>query len=91
MKHWRNHRKDRFFQQCSGSAGEPSAQPDKGEMEDWERKSFLALINETEDDQFPIFIRQGSGGIWSTTTEKDCFGHKIESQAELLKFYELYI
>lgn len=91
MKHWKNHRKDRFYQQCGGPRREPEKLASKEQMEQMERRSFLYLIEKTGDEEFPIFIRQGSGGIWSTTCEKDCFGHRIESREELLRFYELYI
>lgn len=91
MKHWKNHRKDRFFQQCSGPAHEPETARAAGQEEDLERSSFLSLVEKIGDDQFPAFIRQISGGMWTTTNEKDCFGHRIESRDELLRFYELYV
>lgn len=91
MKHWRNHGKDGFCQQCSGPVHEPEPALTEDQKRAVERKSFIDIIDKTRDDQLPIFVRQGSGGIWLTTSEKDCFGHRIESREELLEFYESYI
>lgn len=91
MKHWKNHRKDRFFQQCSGPVHELETAKTREQEEDSERSSFLRLMEKIGDDQFPVFVRQISGGIWTTTSERDCFGHRIENRDELLRFYELYV
>lgn len=91
MKHFQNHRKDRFYQQCSGPVKEPKKALTPEQMEDMERRSFLSLIENTKEEEFPIFIRQVSGGVWLTTGERDCFGERIDSRDDLTNFYRKYV
>lgn len=91
MKHWKNHRKDKFLQQCSGPSHEPTKSLTEVQKRRMDRMRFRNMIGKVGNGPFPIFIRQGSGGIWFTTSERDCFGHRIESRKELLEFYESYI
>lgn len=91
MRHFRNHRKDRFYQQCGVHTREPGEIPTPEQIERMERRSFLSIIEKTKDEEFPIFIRQGSGGIWFTTSERDCFGNRIENRDQLLEFYSAYV
>ncbi len=91
MRHRRNHRKDRFYQQCGGPVNETPEPLTKEQVEHLERQSFLSLIEKAKGGAFPIFIRQISGGAWCTTSEGDCFGQRIESLEELLNFFELYV
>lgn len=90
MKHFRNHRKDRFFQQCSGPTREPGKAPTPEQAEDIERRSILYIMENTKEEEYPIFIRQG-GGMWCTTCEKDCFGERIENRDHLLRFLREYV
>ncbi len=86
MKHSKNHRKDRYYQQCSGYAG-------NGECEDiseeakrkCELDSFAKLI-EIPEESFPIYIANSGGYYWHETTERNLFATRIENRAELEQF-----
>ncbi|MBR3972952.1 MAG: hypothetical protein IKJ99_03230 [Oscillospiraceae bacterium] len=41
-------------------------------------------------EDFPVYVKQGSGGMWSFTNERDSFGTKISDMAEMRKFYYDY-
>lgn len=89
MKHWGNHRKDRFTQQCAGPQQDPSRQVAIN-TEHLPRMSFQTLMANVSPDSFPVYVKQGSGGMWSFTNERDSFGTKISDIGEMRKFYYDY-
>lgn len=94
MKHSRNHRKDRFVQQCSGYGGDGvSHQLSQEQIEQNKASSFIALLANLKDSQdFPVYIsNSGSYGYFRIVSEKYLFGHRIENYAELVEFGEKYV
>ena len=87
MKHWRNHSKDRFTQQCSGPTRNTEVESHSCPVA-LSRNSFQRLMDSLKCDDFPVYVKQGSGGIWSFTNERDSFGTKINDMTEMRKFYE---
>ena len=84
MRHWKNHRKDRFYQQCSGPmevAETIARQPHT----DLSIKSFQSLMDSVTT--FPVYVKLCSGGFWTTTNERDSFGTEIKSAEEMRRFY----
>ena len=93
MKHSRNHRKDRFVQQCSGYAGDGvSQQMSEAQIKGMEIHSFIELLVNAKEEQemFPIYIAN-SGGLYHIVPENHLFGHRIEKYAELVEFGEKYV
>jgi len=90
LKHWKNHRKDRFFQQCSGPTPEGCETthivPSEEELSVDSMKAILASATE-----FPIYIAQYRLGYWYTTA-MNCVGStRIESREALEQFAEDYV
>lgn len=92
MKHWKNHRKDRFTQQCSFSTSSDDCNENNircNEREN-ELKSFK-MLREIPSDDYPIYIVKHGDGIWS---HYDCDGFsriRIDSQDELEQFGKDYV
>lgn len=94
MKHSRNHRKNRFVQQCSGYGGDGvSHQISEAQMEQNKVSSFVEMLANLKDSpDFPIYIsNSGSYGFFYTAPKTFLGGHKIESYAELVEFGEKYV
>lgn len=94
MKHSRNHRKDRFVQQCSGYGGNGvSHQMSEAQIEQNKVNSFIKLLaNLKGSKDFPVYIsNSGSYGFFYTVPKTFLGGHKIESYAELVEFGEKYV
>lgn len=89
MRHSRNHRKDRFTQQCGGPVHEPDAMrtPDQTRANEL---CSLERIAEREQD-YPIYIKPLSGGVYVTVSERDSFATKIESRDELNDFIRDFV
>lgn len=86
MKHSKNHRKDRYYQQCSGYGGDgESHQKTMGELRNLEVSSFRKLLDAVKEKPFPIYISE-RGGFYCSVDEKNLFGHRIDSYAELVQF-----
>lgn len=86
MKHSRNHRKDRFVQQCSGYGGSgESHQMTDEQFNSMELISFQRVVNEAEGMEFPIYVAE-SGGFWHVTTAAHLFATEIDSFETLLDF-----
>lgn len=89
MKHYRNHRKDRFVQQCSGYGERGDCEPItdkqgiKTEKESWER-----MIKAAKDFPFPAHIRR-YGYFWCINDKPDLFSIKVNSYEELLEIGRL--
>lgn len=90
MNHWKNHRKDRFTQQCGGPVHDLGTKVSFCRL-GCERQSFLHLMDSLKCDDFPVYVKQGSGGMWSFTNERDSFGTKISDMGEMRKFYYDYV
>lgn len=87
MKHSKNHRKDRFYQQCSGYGGDgESHQVSDKEIQDFSVSSFKKILEEARTAVFPIYIRQHGDGYYSIVDERNLFGHKVDSYENLIQF-----
>ena len=84
LRHSRNHRKDRFTQQCGGPVHEPNEPMTQDQMGANEICSLERIADRT--DEYPIYIKPVSGGVYVTVNERDSFATKIESRDELDKF-----
>lgn len=89
MKYWGNHSKDRFIQQCGGPQRNMDVDGHSCPVA-MSRKSFQSLMDSVKCEDFPVYVKQGSGGMWSFTNERDSFGTKISDMAEMRKFYYDY-
>lgn len=89
MRHFGNHRKDRFNQQCSGLVREPGERRTPEQMRVVELCS-LERIAETAGN-YPIYIKPVSDGIYVTTSERDSFATKIANRDELNDFIRDFI
>lgn len=87
MRHTRNHRKDRFFQQCSGYFGD--GEPDGFQMSedvfaDLSTKSMEKILKAVKE--FPIYLHQQKTGEWELVPKNHLFGQEIASPEELARF-----
>ena len=86
MKHSRNHRKDRFVQQCSGYAGNgESEQMPEEKRRQLELETF-AKLKELPAEAYPIYIARSGGYYWHETMEQHLFATRIDSPKALEKF-----
>lgn len=91
MKHFKNHRKDRFYQQCSGYGGDgKSHQNSEEELQDLSIFSFKKCLEEAKTATFPIYIRQHGDGYYSIVDERNLFGQKFDSYDDLVQFGKDY-
>ena len=97
MKHWKNHGKDRFVQQCSGSSsfcdydGTGSGPVKEIDYEENSRTSFKKLLGEAKLKEFPIYIHQDMLDFWHETISSHLFATKIDSIEELEEFGREYV
>lgn len=91
MKHWKNHKKDRYYQQCSGYGG-AGIVDDKEKMQtkNKEEESFKQILVEAKNVFFPIYIAS-SGGYWFFCDKNNLFGTMIASYEELKQFGRDYV
>lgn len=89
MRHSRNHRKDRFTQQCSGPTHEPGELKTPERMKADELRSLEHIAETTED--YPVYIKPVSNGVYVTTSERDSFATKIASRDELHDFIRDFV
>lgn len=90
MKHWRNHRKDRYFQQCySPVSAIGSCNISENKFQELSQKSILKIINSAP--VFPLYVHQNSTiGEWEVVSQNHLFGIKIETMESLVNFAEEY-
>ena len=89
LKHWRNHRKDRFVQQCSGPVHEKQVVVDSFEnYAQRSRESMEKLL--AEPMKFPSYIAQNSCGEWEIVSPHNLFGAEIQTHEELVRFATEY-
>lgn len=87
MKHWGNHRKDRYKQQCSGPT-DPHGKDVvlEGEKFDMNSMESMYTILETEHS-FPIYLAQdGKIGTWSVVPENHLFATSCKDRGSLRAF-----
>ena len=88
MRHSKNHRKDRFVQQCSGyfGGGGFSGHYLPGEEIAANSEKSMREILETVNE-FPVYLHQQTWvGIWELVPSNHLFGHEIKSREELEQF-----
>lgn len=89
MKHWSNHRKDRYFQQCSApvtSTGSVSISQNK--FQDLSKESIRIIIDSSPI--FPLYVHQNRIGEWEIVPSNHLFGTKIETKEALVNLAEEY-
>lgn len=92
MKHSKNHRKNRFYQQCSGYAGDGVGhQKTDEEIHNMETSSFQKVLEKAKHLVFPIYIASTGEGYYFICDEKNLFGEKIDSYEELIQFGKDYV
>lgn len=90
MKHWKNHRKDKFFQQCAAPVASLQY-PYLSEKEIRKRsnESLEVLLEQVVD--FPVYVHQDQWiGTWEMVPPNHLFGTKIASRNELIAFVNEY-
>ena len=93
MKHWKNHHKDRFYQQCSGYAGDGKCEQAPKTNEEFcalERESFAKVLEAAKTYQFPVHVFQ-TGGIWRITDKPNLFSTEVKTYDELVEFGRNYV
>lgn len=89
MKHFTNHRKDRFYQQCSGPTHETSEPVNADLMKNLGLTSIRRIAEETTE--YPIYILSISSGVYVCVDERNSFATKIASREELDSFIRDYV
>lgn len=92
MKHYRNHRKDRFYQQCSGYAGDGKCDAPMTNEQLWaiERESFARMLEAAKTFPFPAHVFQ-TGGFWRITDKPNLFSTEVKTYDELVEFGKNYV
>ena len=90
MKHWKNHRKDRHCQQCSGYAGDGKCDAPKTNEElcALERESFAKVLEAAKT--FPAHVFQ-TGGVWRIADKPNLFSSEVKTYEELVEFGRNYV
>ena len=91
MRHARNHRKDRFYQQCSCYFGD--GEPDGFEVpkdifSDLSAKSMEKILEAVKE--FPVYLHQKKTGECELVPKNHLFGQEIGSTKELAQFASDY-
>ena len=91
MRYTRNHRKNSFYQQCSGYFGD--GKPDgfkvpEDVFSDLSAKSMEKILGAVEE--FPVYIHQKKTGEWELVPKNHLFGQEIGSLEELAQFASDY-
>lgn len=92
MKHWKNHRKDRHYQQCSGYAGDGKCDVPKTNEElcTLERESFAKVLEAAKTFPFPAHVFQ-TGGVWRIADKPNLFSSEVKTYEELVEFGRNYV
>ena len=91
LKHWKNHRKDKAVQQCSGYSGNgASHQLTEDQFKKLELSSFKRLLEEAKSVKFPVYIAC-TGGYYHFTDPKHISGARIENYQDLIQFGRDYV
>lgn len=87
MHHTRNHRKDRFYQQCSGYFGDGKPKDCQVPEDVFTEISTASMTNVLETAaEFPIYLHQQKTGEWTIVPKSHLFGSEISSYEDLVKF-----
>ena len=89
MKHWKNHSKDRFFQQCSGPISAQSGYQAGSDIEDRRSVESMCRIL-SEEHVYPIYLKQDGLGFWYEVPSNTIAGTLIDSRDALERFAEEY-
>lgn len=88
VRHSRNHRKDRFVQQCNGYFGDGvpgECYVSAEEFSENSKKSLEEILKSAKE--FPIFLYQDSHlGIWKIVPGNHLFGQEVSSRKDLERF-----
>lgn len=93
MKHWRNHKKDRHYQQCSGYFGDGKCEevlPTNEELRSIERRSFEILLEEAKTFSFPAYVFM-AGRVWRISYKQNLFSTEVKTYEELVEFGRNYV
>lgn len=87
MKHWGNHRKDRYKQPCSGPT-DPHGKDVVLEGEKFDMNSMESMYTILESEHsFPIYLLQNSRiGTWSVVPENHLFATSCKDRESLRAF-----
>lgn len=90
MKHWKNHRKDKYFQPCSGPV---VSHVDYSCSQDEEDRRAFESMNKilSEDHQFPIYLWKDKIGFWEIVPRNHIACSEIMSREDLESFAERYL
>lgn len=88
IRHSKNHRKDRFVQQCSGYFGDGYQNEYHISQEEFSENSKKSMEEILEAaNEFPVYLRQQTlVGTWELVPSNHLFGHEIKSREELEVF-----
>lgn len=86
IKHWRNHGKDRYYQQCSGYAGNGDGELLSEEAKKKCEIESFARLKEIPKESYPIYVVNSGGCYWHETSERNLFAIQIETPSELERF-----
>lgn len=91
MSHAGNHRKDRFYQQCSGyfGDGEPKNCLIPEDVLAENSANSMAKILESVS-KFPVYLHQQKTGEWELVSRNHLFGREVGSREELEQFASDY-
>ena len=90
MNHWRNHRKDKFYQQCSGYSGKGNnheqcdSDKEKCEME-YKEKCKKKMIEQGKIMQYPVYIKYDCFNGLVFCDKRAIGGTEINSDDELVR------
>ena len=90
MKHWANHRKDKYFQPCSGPVPEAcSVAVDAATEDRLSLESMKKILG--EDHVFPIYLAQTSNGVWEKVARNRISCVLCRDRENLERFAEDYV
>lgn len=89
MKHWKNHRKDKFFQPCSPNWTNESWTVSADMFDHLSQESMKKIVR--TEHQYPIYLAQDKMGQWGVVPKNHFASVEIHSIEELFKFAEGYI
>ena len=85
MKHWGNHRKDRFTQPCGFVAEHVETVYMTEEKTNKNRMESMFTILK-ENHEFPVFVHEDKFGFYGLVPSNHLFGKKIDNQDALVDF-----
>lgn len=91
IRHFRNHRKDRYFQQCSGyfGFGQPEKLEEKEDLHEKNSRESMEVLLQAEHS-FPIYVAQNTIGEWVLVPKNHIAGECIADRKSLEVFASDY-